>query len=479
MTSQTGTSAVKVGLLVIVAAVLMYAGFVFLGGRLAKQGKKYFVHMSDAGGVVKGTRVAMAGVHIGEVTDVKLLNPRSVRVELSIDHDYSIPAGSVAEIPTQFISIGEAGMVIVPPDLIAGDLPVGSIIEGRHPGPLDNLFPDSKTTVQTLTQTLSALRDILRDEDLKGNIKHLLNSTTKTIDQFNALAASTNKVLVDNQIPINAALRNASLAMEDVHKSTSLVAKMLSDGRYQTQMHDLLAHLDQTSDKAGKLIESLNGYVNDPALHNSLKNTLDSAQALAAKGNEIADKTSAIAGNGVELSKRAVALTDQASDIAKEAHALLVKLEGLIDKVGGKVDNFDLKLPKSPIGPIKTEVRALRDTKPNYNRADVNFSMPIFGTPLYFGLFDAFGSNRLNLQVGRPLGRNAVLRYGAYAGTAGLGVDYSLAPRIGLSADVFNANKPRFDALAKYDFGKGYDLWLGFDRIFDRNGFTIGVGVKK
>ena len=479
MTRQTGVSTVRVGILVLIATLLLYAGFVFLGGNMGKHGKHFFVAMLDAGGVVKGTRVSMAGVHIGEVDDVKLINPRMVMVELDIEQRYHIPADSTAEIPTQFISLGESGMVIVPPEQIRGDLREGSTILGRHPGPLDSIFPDSRTTIQTLTETLGAFRDLLKDEDLKGNIKHMLASTTKTLDQFEALAKQTNAVLSQNQAPINDAMRNASLAMADVHKSTELLYRMMRDGRYQDKVTGLLAHLDKTTAKAGELMDSLNSYVNDPALHGSLKTMMNNGVELSEQGKEIATKTNAMADNGVELTKRAVTLTDQAGEVAAEAKNLLSKLEGLVDKVEGKVDNFNVKTPKNPIGPIKTEIRALRDTRPNYNRVDANVMIPIMGQPVYLGLFDAFGTNKLNLQLGQKLGQNAVLRYGAHAGTEGVGVDYSLAHRLGLTADVFNANKPRFDALAKYEFGKGYDLWFGFDRIFDRNGFTIGVGLEK
>ena len=479
MTSQTGASAARVGILVIIATVLLYASFGFLGGRLGHRGKHFFVSLSDAGGVVKGTRVSMAGVHIGEVSDVKLENPRLVMVKLEIEPGYPIPDGSVAEIPTQFISLGESGMVIVPPVEIKGEAVEGSVLIGRHPGPFEGIFPDSRTTIQTLTETLAAFRDLLKDEDLKGNIKHLLASTTKTLDQFELLASRTNKVLLENQAPINSAMRNASFAMADVHKSTDLLYRMIHDGRYPDQINGLLKHLDATSDKAGKLIESLNSYVNDPAMHSSLKTAMDNAAAVSEQGKEIATKTNAMADNGVELTKRAVTLTDQAGEVAAEAKALLVKIEGLVDKVEGKVDNVNVKLPKSPVGAIHTEIRALRDTKPNYNRVDANISVPILGQTVDAGIFDAFASNKLNLQLEKPLGQNAVLRYGAHAGTEGLGVDYSLAPRLRLSADVFNANKPRLDALGKYEFRKGYDLWFGFDRIFDRNGFTIGLGFEK
>ncbi len=202
MTKQTVSSTARVGILVIVAGVLLYGAFIFLGGRLEHHGNKYFVQMGDAGGVVKGTRISMSGVRIGEVVDVELTDPRHVKLTIEIEKRYKIPAGSTAEIPVQFISIGDAGMVIIPPEAITGDLEPGSSIIGRHPGALDNIFPDSKTTIKNVNDLLVSMKKLLQDEDLKGNIKGLLASSTKTMDQFSKLAASTNRLMCRITRPI-------------------------------------------------------------------------------------------------------------------------------------------------------------------------------------------------------------------------------------------------------------------------------------
>lgn len=478
---QAIPNAAKVGLLVIVATALLYAVVVFLGGRFARHGKTFYVHMEDGGGVTKGTRVTMAGVRIGEIEDIKLLNPRSVLLTLEIGDDFNIPAGSTAVVPTSFISLGDTGLIIVPPLTIAENLEPGSRIEGSHPGPLDNIFPNTQETIKTLNETLAAARDLLRDQDLKGGVKKLLETADSTLSRFEKLAASTQGVLDRNSGVIDSAVRNASLAMSDVRKSARLAYNLINDGHYQEQVKTLLNRLDSTSAKAEKLISDMDAFVGDPNLKKSLNTTLRNAEDISETGKTIAANTTAITRNGIELSKQAISLTQRASEVADEAKALLGKMEGLVDNVSGKVDKFTGKLSgvKTPVSGVRTEIDLLRDTKPSYNRLDMNVNAHLFGADTYLGLFDAGGSNKLNFQFGLGLGDSVTARYGFYAGAPGVGVDYRVAPHLSLKTDVYGLNKTRFDALAKIEFGGGFVSWIGFDRIFDRNGITAGVGWEK
>ncbi len=224
-------------------------------------------------------------------------------------------------------------------------------------------------------------------------------------------------------------------------------------------------------------MDNLNKYVSNPDLHDTLNATLQNARDISESGKSMATKMDKILDNGSVVSAKAIELTDQATALASESKNLVTKIEGLVDKVEGKVNNF--KLPGVPVGTPHVEVRAIRDTHPNYNRVDVNAEIPAFGQDFYVGIFDAFASDKLNFQLGKHYGANTVLRYGAYAGTEGLGVDYRIAPRLGLETNVFNANKPRFDAYMKYELGNGFNTWIGMDRIFDRNGLALGIGFTK
>jgi hypothetical protein len=120
-----------------------------------------------------------------------------------------------------------------------------------------------------------------------------------------------------------------------------------------------------------------------------------------------------------------------------------------------------------------------RESQPGYWRTDVTASVPIQDSTLYLGLYDALASNKLTVELGRNLTDRLGYRYGVYAGTASVGVDYLLAPRLSLRGDEWNINDPRFDLRASYEFGNGFLGWFGVDRVLKDNAFTFGVGVRR
>ncbi|HEY0867482.1 MAG TPA: MlaD family protein, partial [Fimbriimonas sp.] len=109
-------SAAKVGALVVVFVVLLYLAFAMLGKSLVGGATDtYYAEFTDVTGVRPGTPVLLAGVKKGEVTDLRLVNPRLARLTLRVEKDTPIPTGSTASIPSSLIGIGESPVSIDPP----------------------------------------------------------------------------------------------------------------------------------------------------------------------------------------------------------------------------------------------------------------------------------------------------------------------------------------------------------------------------
>ncbi|MFQ3677542.1 MAG: hypothetical protein SNJ74_06345 [Fimbriimonadaceae bacterium] len=105
--------------------------------------------------------------------------------------------------------------------------------------------------------------------------------------------------------------------------------------------------------------------------------------------------------------------------------------------------------------------------------------LPLSDESIHLGVFDAFEANRLNVQLGRPLAKGLDYRVGIYASKPGVGVDYRVAPKLTVRGDLFDINDPRLDLRARFDLGGGVLGWLGVDRTFDRNAWSLGVGIRK
>ncbi len=479
-------SAAKVGLLVIIFVALLYGAYSFLGDSLFKEKQStYFAEFSDASGITNGTPVQMAGVKIGTVKIVQLVNPKLARITMEVKPQIMIPENSTASIGGSLIGIGNAPLEIVPPAKLTEQyLASGATLKGVHSSPLEAMLPESRATLKELNLTLAASRKLLENQSLQNKLSHLMDSSVKTLDKFGMLADraqgligsasgvanNANALIAQNQATLHQAAQSASLAMADIRRSTNMLAKLIESGKYQDQVQTLLESLNKTAQKADDLMTSINSFVNDPEVQGNLKSTVANMNKISDTSTRIAANSEEISKNGITISQKAIELTDKANEIADEAKAALQRISGFFNK----------GVSKPIIPPVQAALDLTRETSPNHWRTDLTGRLQLHEGFLDVGLYDAFESNKVILQLGNPLaGIPGDYRYGIYASKPGVGVDYRIAPRVKLRTDLFDINKPRVDFRTQLDFGNGFVGWLGLEKIFDRNAFSVGVGIRK
>lgn len=478
-------STAKVGLLLVVFVALFVGGFAILGKSLfARSGDLYYVTLSDAGGVTEGTQVLMAGVSVGTVTQIKLTSPKVAKMRLDIIRGTRIPLGSTVKLPTSLVGFGDSPVTIVPPEADATALlQPGATMAGSKGSPLDGILPEGRQTVAELNKTMVAFRKLLEDQKLQSKVADLLTTTNKTLDRFGTLANNVSTLLASNQANIGRAITAATGAVQDVHTVTMKIAEMMRDGKLQKNAVAIVDRMNVISKHADELVENLNKLVNDPKLRGPMTTSMANVADITSTGKTIANNVADITKNGTTISenaavvsKKAIVLTDKATEIATKASEIEDQLKGVLDKVGG----FFNKAPGSTnIPKISSEMDLMRSSQPGYWRTDVMFGVPLQDSTLNFGLYDALNTNKFTVELSKPVTNRLSYRYGVYASSPSVGVDYLLAPRWSLRGDAWNINAARLDLRTGYDMGNGLIGWLGFDRIFHENAFSFGIGVRR
>ncbi len=459
-------SAAKVGALVIAFLVLLGAAFALLGRSLwSEKTERYYADFENVGGIARGARVLLSGVEIGSIEAITLVAPQQARLTLRIKESVRLPEGSVAMIEGSLISLGENPVQIVPGGG-PSNLPPEAILPGRMQGPLEALLPDLGGTLGELNKTLAAARGFIEDEAFKARIEELIATSERTLKAFGEVGQQTSGLIAENRVAVHHAVREAALAMTEVRKSAELAHAMLADGEFKDESLNLLRSLTGTTVKAQDLLVSLDRFVNDP----NLKESLGHVNTMSETGTRIALNAEEITQNGVVVSEKAIELTDKAMEIADEAKKVMTQLQGLLGgSRGGR-----------SFGPIGAEMALFRESEPGRWRTDAEFQFPLSGSEsLHFGIYDAFETNKVNLQLGRSLGGGARYRYGMYASKPGFGVDFRVANRLTLRGDLFDLNEPRLNFKAGYEFGNGLVGWLGIERVFDDPIPVIGVGIRR
>lgn len=479
-------AAAQVGLFVIVALVLFAAGFAVIGRGLFKpKSDVYFVRMPDAGGLAKGARVLMAGVQVGDVTNVTLEGPTSAKLEIALAPHTRLPLSTRALISGSLVGLGDTPLTLVQDAKYAGaggDYSPGATIPGGKAGPLDSILPDGGTELYTqLNETLKSVRTLLQNDGIQKDVRSVLKTTQATMETsqntlraFTALAQRGDRVLAQNQDELAAIVRATDRTLVSVANTAETLERYARSGKLQKGLDATLGDVHDLAVQSKALLADLRRTVNDEGLNRDLRSTLNNVSTATEKLPALADNANKVAANMADL-------TEKSGDLPGKLGTVLDKAADLEERLGGLVDRFGGVLGSKPKGfpPITAQIDLLRESNPGYWRTDLNLSVPLSDGFLTAGLWDAFGRNRVNLQVGKNVSSSLDYRYGIYGGQPGIGVDYRLAPKLSFRGDLWDINDPRFDARLRYELGSGLIGWLGVDRLFQNPAATIGIGIRR
>jgi phospholipid/cholesterol/gamma-HCH transport system substrate-binding protein len=247
----------KVGIFVFVGLAMLGA-LVVQFGRLGEGFKTYYiitVRFNDAGGLLKGTDVLLAGARIGKVAG----GPKLVRegggvaVPLKIYDYIKVPEG------TKF-TVGSSGLlgdrfvnVTRPSGQPKAYLPPNADVSGARETGIDDLtreggalVNDLRTTVQKLNQDTLSPQNM---ENLKSSMEHLSEATSAlaesskkldgVIEQADSTMASAKEAADNLQI----AIADTRKVLRSATQGKGLVATLLNDQALSNDLHALISNL--------------------------------------------------------------------------------------------------------------------------------------------------------------------------------------------------------------------------------------------
>lgn len=465
------SAAAKVGAFVVLFALLGVAALnVLRAGLFAPKTDAYFAEFADAGGVSVGSPVMLAGVQVGQVAKVNLKGDGRARLELAVEAGTALPKDAVAVVPASLLAIGDT-RVLLHGTAASGRLIPGSVVQGTLASPLESMGLNLDSTLREVERTLTAVRSTVEDEELKQGVKQLIASLDRTAAKFGGVAGRVDGLLARNQSAMEASLRSASASLANLQAVSVEVRKLVASGELQGKTTALMDSLQAAVNDGRALVGDLRAMANDPKMRASIDETLENVKLISSSGTRVAADAEVMAKNGVKVSEEAATLMEKANKLADEVDRLIQKFNKTVDDLTER--------GRGVVGGIEMEATLTAESRPGRIRTDLNATLPVGREKLSLGLYDAFESNRVNLQFVRSVAPGTDFRYGVYASKPGVGVDYALGSRVGLRADVFGLNDPRFDARLRVDFGKSVSGWLGVERVFDRNAPSVGVSVRK
>lgn len=294
-----------VGLFVLGGLICLGILIVVFGETRGLFGKRYTViaKFDSITGVRSGTDVTLAGVWVGNVLDIKMVNPsrpnEGVKVVLEIDPKFSIPAGSRAIVETPLM--GQPSINIRPPTETIKLLPKDGTAEiyGSVKGALESVIdPKFMAAMEKTTTQIGMLAEALTPA--AKAVQNLLEQ--RTITQVEAATATPQEVTA-----------NLYTAVERLHKVLKHFDTVLGDPAVQSNIKETLANFRAASEDAKQAVESLRIFSQDA------RNTAVGARQVIAKVDATVDTTHQYI---EDIGRKLLASTDQLSKLLDNLNAV-------------------------------------------------------------------------------------------------------------------------------------------------------------
>ena len=281
------TKEIRIALVAIVGIILLFFGMNFLKGvRLFASDNTYFISFDNVKGLSGSSPVLDNGYKVGTVKSINYdyENRGKILVEVGIDKDIKIPAGTTAQISSDLL--GNVQIDLIMGDGISGFVsPEGTIsgmINDGALGQLKNMIPQLQEMLPKVNTILENVNTLLADPAIHGslhNVEQLTQKLNTTANELNAMIAQ-----IDKQVP---GLMGKASTMLDNANNTMGKAATAVDNLANLDLESSLTELEKTLNNLKIFTEKLNdnegslaAMLNDRTLYDNLNATIAHADSL-------------------------------------------------------------------------------------------------------------------------------------------------------------------------------------------------------
>ena len=273
---------VIIGLIVLGAMAVLFIGINFLKGvNVFKAANYYYVSFTDVQGLAQSAPVTVNGFKVGQVRDISYEydNPGHVLVELSLDRNLRVPAGSKAVLTSDILGTASIALDMAHSDNYhkVGDKLTGVVPKGMMDNVSNELLPSLSGLFPKIDTLLSSINAIVGSPELAQSVKRLdaITINLEATRQLNAVMATLPPITGD----IKAITGNFNTASEDISAVTASLKEVPIDS-ITDNLQKLTANLHVLSEQLNDPNSTLGMLTHDPALYRNLNSTVASLDSL-------------------------------------------------------------------------------------------------------------------------------------------------------------------------------------------------------
>jgi phospholipid/cholesterol/gamma-HCH transport system substrate-binding protein len=245
MASKPGDH-IRLGLFVLAGSVLLVVGLYMLGSKrnLFRSTVEISTHFHNAGGLRPGNNVRYAGINVGTVEGVRILNDTSVLVTMAIreqDAEY-IRDNAIASLGTDGL-MGNKLVNIAPGEGNGNAIEDGIILASSIPLDTDQMMRTLDRTNMNMAAITDDLKELSERLTRPGGIVHMLSDSVLAMDMRRSITDLQRSV--DH---VRSATGSVDAMLADVKDGKGVLGMLVSDPATEQQVRDGLAAMQRMAD---------------------------------------------------------------------------------------------------------------------------------------------------------------------------------------------------------------------------------------
>lgn len=274
------TKEVKIALVAIVGVIILFFGMNFLKGlNIFSSTDDYYIEFKDISGLSTSSPIYADGFKVGTVKDViyDYAGDKPTRVLVGLDKAMRIPAGSTAEIESDFMGNIKVNLLLAnnPRERVMPGSTIKGYVNGGALGKAADMIPNIEKMLPKLDSILGSLNTLLADPALAQslhNVQTITGNLTTSTAELNTLMRTLNKGVPTLMTKANGVLDNTTTL------TSNLAALDLASTKQQ--IDQTLSNVNEITNKMNSKDGTVGMLLNDPGLYHRLNSTVSHADSL-------------------------------------------------------------------------------------------------------------------------------------------------------------------------------------------------------
>lgn len=172
-------SEIKVGLLILVAAILFTVGLLMVSDIRSfwDERKTLVLHFPYADGITKGSPVWYAGLEVGAVTDIRIARDEVDRIAVTVKIDPNARVKKDSRVAIRSLGMMGAKYVEISPGSPgAQQVPNGGSLEGEAPSSLSEMMETGQQIANRFAQLVQETQELIHEVRTESSIKETIQN---------------------------------------------------------------------------------------------------------------------------------------------------------------------------------------------------------------------------------------------------------------------------------------------------------------